>query len=103
MASAGFVAVLVVELHFGQAQSLKQKRKELQSIKALLQRRLGAAVAEIDHHDRWQRATLNVAATGASPAAVNALSDRGERFLDARNPDGVHVERLIASVEELRG
>jgi hypothetical protein len=25
-----------------------------------------------------------------------------ERFLEARNPDGVRVERIIASIEELR-
>ncbi len=102
MSSGGFVAVLVIDLHFAEAGSLKHKRKELSSIKALLQRRLGAAVAEIDHQDRWQRARLTAALTGGSPGAVNALADRVERFLEARNPDGVRVERIIASVEELR-
>jgi len=94
--------VLVIDLHFPDAGSLKAKRKELSSIKALLQRRLGTAVAEIDHHDHWQRATLTSALTGASPGAVSALADRVERFLEARNPDGVRVERIVASVEELR-
>ena len=102
MSSGGFVAVLVIELHFPDAGSLKAKRKELSSLKALLQRRLGAAVSEIDHHDRWQRATLTAALTGASPGAVGALADRAERFLEARHPEGVRVERIVASVEELR-
>ena len=103
MSSGGFVAVLVIDLHFAEARSLKHKRKELASIKALMQRRLGAAVAEIDHQDRWQRATLTAALTGASPGAVGALADRVERFLEARHPEGVRVERIVASVEELRG
>jgi uncharacterized protein YlxP (DUF503 family) len=102
VSSGGFVAVLVIDLHFAHAGSLKQKRKELSSIKALLQRRLGAAVSEIDHQDRWQRATLTAALTASSPGAVNVLADRVERFLEARNPDGVRVERIIASIEELR-
>ena len=51
------MAVLVIELHFPDAGSLKGKRKELSSIKAQLHGRLGAAVAETDHQDLWQRAT----------------------------------------------
>ncbi len=103
MSAGGFVAVLVIDLHFADSGSLKHKRKELSSIKALLQRRMGAAVSEIDHQDRWQRATLTAALTGGTPGAVNALADRVERFLEARNPDGVRVERIVVSVEELRG
>lgn len=99
----GFVAVLVIDLHFAQAGSLKHKRKELSSIKAILHGRLGAAVAEIDHQDLWQRSTLTAALTGASPAAVTHAADRVERWLEARVPDGVRVQRLVASVEELRG
>ena len=99
----GFVAVLVIHLHFAEAGSLKHKRKELSSIKALLHRRLGAAVAEIDHQDLWQRAILTAALTGASPATLERAADRIERFLEARVPDGVRVERILASIEELRG
>ena len=100
--SAGFVAVLVIELHFPEANSLKAKRKELSSIKAQLRGRLGAAVAEVDHQDLWQRATLTAALTGGSLSTLAAAVDKLERWLIARCPDGVHVERLVASVEDLR-
>jgi uncharacterized protein len=40
MAPSGFVAVLVIDLHFPDAESLKAKRKELSSIKAQLRGRL---------------------------------------------------------------
>jgi uncharacterized protein len=49
--SGGFVAVLVIDVHFPDAGSLKGKRKELSSLKALLHQRLGVAVAETDHQD----------------------------------------------------
>ena len=102
-ADGGFVAVLVIDLHFAHAGSLKHKRKELSSIKSILHGRLGAAVAEIDHQDLWQRATLTAALTGGSPGALTQAADRVERWLEARVPDGVRVERIVASIEELRG
>jgi uncharacterized protein YlxP (DUF503 family) len=101
--AAGFVAVLVIDVHFPDAGSLKGKRKELSSLKAQLHQRLGVAVAETDHHDLWQRTTLTAALTGGSHAAVESAADHVERWLDAHLPQGVRVERLVASVEDLRG
>jgi uncharacterized protein len=102
MAGSGFVAVLVIDLHFPDAGSLKGKRKDLSSVKAQLHGRLGAAVSEIDHQDTWQRSTLAAALTGSSLAALSAHADRVERWLESRFPEGVSVERLVASVEDLR-
>jgi uncharacterized protein len=102
MAASGFVAVLVIHLHFPEAGSLKGKRKDLSSVKAQLHGRLGAAVSEIEHQDTWQRSTLAAALTGSSLAALSAHADRVERWLESRFPEGVSVERLAASVEDLR-
>jgi uncharacterized protein YlxP (DUF503 family) len=103
MSGGGFVAVMVIDLHFPDAGSLKGKRKELSSIKAQLHTRLGAAVAETDHQDRWQRATLTASLTGSSLHVLSAAADELERFVLSRCPDGASVERLVASVEDLRG
>ncbi|MBV8942973.1 MAG: hypothetical protein JO240_14685, partial [Solirubrobacterales bacterium] len=46
---------------------------------------------------------LTAALTGASLAAVTQAADRLERWLSGRFPDGVRIERIVASVEELRG
>ena len=102
MSESGFVAVLVIDLHFPEAGSLKSKRKELSSIKAQLRGRLGVAVSEVDHHELWQRARLTAALTGGSLAKLKAAADGVERWLDARWPEGVRVERMLASVDELR-
>src|SRR5579864_3690702 len=98
----GFVAVLVIDLHFPEAGSLKSKRKELSSIKAPLHGRLGAAVAEVEHQELWQRARLTAALTSGSLAALSAAADNVERWLDARWPEGVSVERVVASIDDLR-
>ena len=102
MPEDGFVAVLVIELHFPDAESLKAKRKELSSIKAQLRGRLGVAVAEVDHHDLWQRARLTAALTSGSLATLSAAADNVERWLLARCPEGVSVQRTVASVEDLQ-
>jgi uncharacterized protein YlxP (DUF503 family) len=101
MAAKGFVALLVIDLHFPEAGSLKSKRRELSSIKAQLHTRLGAAVAEVDHHDLWQRGRLTAALTSGSLSALTTMVDGVERWLHARCPDGVAVQRVIASVEDL--
>lgn len=99
--ASGFVAVLVIDLHFPAAGSLKAKRKELSSIKAQLHGRLGVAVAEVDHHDLWQRSTLTASLTGSSLPALQAATENVERWLHGRCPDGVRVQRVLASVEDL--
>jgi hypothetical protein len=103
MAGTGFVAVLVIDLHFPDAGSLKAKRKELSSIKAQLHGRLGAAVAEVGFHDLWQRSRLTAALTSGSFTMLSALADDIERWVLARCPDGARVERVLASVEDLQG
>ncbi len=96
-----FVSLLLVHLHFPEVSDLKGKRKEISSLKAQLHGRLGAAVSEVDHQDLWQRATLAAAVVAGSQHAVEEAADRVERFLDARLPDGVRIERTVATFEEL--
>jgi uncharacterized protein YlxP (DUF503 family) len=101
MSEGGFVAVLVIDLHFPDAGSLKAKRKELSSLKAQLRTRLGVAVAETAHHDLWQRATLTAALTGGSASVLGAAADNVERFVLSRCPDGASITRMLVSVEDL--
>jgi uncharacterized protein YlxP (DUF503 family) len=103
MGAGGFVAVLVIDVHFPDAGSLKGKRKELSSLKAGLRQRLGVAVAETGHQDTWQRTTLTASLTSGSLAVLERSVDEVERWLEARLPQGVRVERLLTSIEDLRG
>jgi uncharacterized protein YlxP (DUF503 family) len=96
-----FVCFIEIGLHFPENGSLKGKRKELQSLKVGLQKRFGAAVAETDHHDLWQRATVSVALVGRSQGGVDDSASALERFVHSRYPQGARVERRILSAEEI--
>jgi uncharacterized protein YlxP (DUF503 family) len=56
-----YAAALRVELRIPEARSLKEKRRVLQSVVSELRNRMSLSVAEIDHHDEWQRSTVGVA------------------------------------------
>ena len=96
-----FVVLLRVHLHFPDAGSLKAKRSQLNSLKAALRERMGAAVSEVAHQDTWQRSTLAVALTGDSAGRCEHAADAVQRLLDARCPQGVRVERVVASWSDL--
>ena len=96
-----FVVLLRVHLFFPESGSLKSKRAELNSVKAHLRQRLGASVAEVGHQDSWQRSTLAVALTGGNAGRCDDAADAICRALDARFPQGVRVERRLASWSDL--
>ena len=96
-----FVVLLRVHLHFPESGSLKAKRAELNSVKAHLRQRMGASVAEVGHQDSWQRSTLAIALTGTSAGRCDEAADAICRALDARFPQGVRIERRLASWSDL--
>ena len=54
------VGLLTLELHIPDAQSLKEKRQVLRSLKDKLRRDFNVAVAEMEHHDTWQRSVVGI-------------------------------------------
>jgi hypothetical protein len=97
--SAGYVGILSFELHFPESHSLKGKRKDLLSVKAQLQRRFGAAVAEVDHHEVWQRARLTLACVARGHNELVGLLDGAERYLAGQAFELGSVERQIVTFE----
>ena len=91
----GYVGILSVELHFPEAGSLKGKRKHVKSAKAQLRQRFGMSVAEVDHHDLWQRSRLTVACASEGHRELQELLDAAERFLTAQDFELVRVEREV--------
>jgi hypothetical protein len=93
--AGGYVGILVTELRFPEAGSLKDKRQHLRSAKAQLQRRFGASVAETDFHDVWQRAQLVIALAAAEAGALERLMNGAERFLFNQAYESTIVERSV--------
>ena len=93
--ATGYVGILTVELHFPESGSLKGKRKYLRSAKAHLHDRFGASVAEVDHHELWQRSTLAVACTTREHDELHALLDAVERYLGSLAWELVRSDREV--------
>jgi uncharacterized protein YlxP (DUF503 family) len=95
----GYVGILSVELHFPEAGSLKGKRKYVKSAKAQLQNRFGAAVAEVDHHELWQRSRLTLSCVAREHREVEALLAGAERYLHGQEYELVRAERDIVALD----
>jgi len=81
------VALGTVELHLPDVDSLKGKRHVLKGLKERVRNRFEVAVAEVDHHDSWQRATLAVACVSHDSRHANEVVDKAMDFIEA-NVDG---------------
>lgn len=79
--ASGFIGILSFELHFPESRSLKDKRMHLRSVKAQLAKRIGCSIAEVDHHDTWQRSRLTLACATREAREAERLLDEVERWL----------------------
>jgi hypothetical protein len=77
-------AALRIELRIREAHSLKAKRRVLQSVIADLRNRMSISVAEVDHHDVWQRSTVGVAIVAANATELDARVATIRRMLGER-------------------
>lgn len=98
--SSGFVGILTCELQFPESHSLKEKRHHLRSAKAQLQRRVGAAVAEVDHHDVWQRARITLAVAAREHHEAERLLDEAERWLRGQAWEVALAERFVVDPDD---
>ena len=98
--ASGFVGVLTCELHFPEAHSLKEKRHYVRSAKAQLQNRVGASVAEVDHHDVWQRTRLTVACVAREHRELRAAARRGGAVVRGQEWEVSLAERLIVDPDD---
>jgi uncharacterized protein len=101
--TSGYVGILTAELHFPEARSLKGKRKYVKSAKAQLQNRFGASVAEVDHHELWQRSRLTLSCVARGHREVQELLDGAERYLAGQEWELGQVEREVVSLGDDTG
>ncbi len=91
------VGLLTLEIHLPYAHSLKEKRHALKKLKDRLRARFNVAVAEVDHQDTWQRATVGVVSVNQDRVYLAQLlkevSDESERILGGDLVDS-HLEYL---------
>ena len=66
------VGLLTLEIQLPYAHSLKEKRAVLQKLMGRLRARFNAAVAELDHQDAWQLATIAVVTVSSSQSVLES-------------------------------
>jgi len=81
--SVARIAVGTVELHLPDVGSLKDKRHVLKGLKEKVKHRFDVAVAEVDHHDSWQRATLAVASISHDSRHANEVVSKAVAFIES--------------------
>ncbi|HEX2441353.1 MAG TPA: DUF503 domain-containing protein [Methylomirabilota bacterium] len=94
--STARVALGMVELHLPDVESLKGKRHVLRGLKEKVRALFECSVAEVDHQDSWQRATLAVAYVSGDARHANAVVSKAMDFIED------HVEgRVIETFVEI--
>lgn len=91
------IGILELELRLPACHSLKEKRQRLRSTIDRLRHGFNLSVAEVDHQDEWQHATVGVAAVSGDRNVVKRLLDEAvnavEDTLDGEII-GIHQEVL---------
>jgi uncharacterized protein YlxP (DUF503 family) len=82
------VGVLELRLVIRQAQSLKDKRRVVRSLKDRLRDRFGVSVAEVELQDDRQQAVLGVAVVGGDESVLGGVLNKVVDFVRL-NPDAV--------------
>jgi uncharacterized protein len=77
------VALERFDLRISGVTSLKQKRHLIKGLTAALRQTFPVSVAEVDHQDLWQRATIAVAAVGADQHHLRRVMHEVEKRVDA--------------------
>lgn len=79
------VGLLTLDIHISDAQSLKDKRHVLRSLKDRLRAHFNVAVSELDHQDVWQRSRVGVVTISGDvrhlEESVQAIVAESERIL----------------------
>lgn len=75
-------AVMRIEVHIPNSDSLKDKRKVVRPFVEGLRRLASLSVSEVGHQNTWQRAAFGVAIVAPDAPELQRLIDRVRRYVD---------------------
>jgi len=70
------IGVRTFDLYIPGCRSLKEKRFVVKSLRDKIRSRFNVSVAEVDHHDLWQRVKIAVVVVNTSADYTNGLLDK---------------------------
>jgi uncharacterized protein YlxP (DUF503 family) len=91
------VGVMRLVLEIPGARSLKDKRQVVRSFKERVKSRLAVSIAEVDHHDKFQRATFGVAVVSGDAAMCEELLGRVTSMAGSL-PDAILADRATEMI-----
>jgi uncharacterized protein len=74
-------ALCRIDLRIPGCSSLKEKRHVLNTLTASLRQKFNVSVAEVDHQDLWQRATLGVSSVAGEAYHLRRVLHEVERHI----------------------
>jgi len=80
------IALLSLEFYLPMSRSLKDKRMVLRRVKDRV-KALNVAVAEVAHHDLWQRAALGIVTVATDDASAEQTLSAALREIERVEPD----------------
>jgi len=81
------IALLTLDIHIPHAQSLKDKRMVVRSVKDKLRSKFNVAVAEVEHQELWQRSQLSVVTVGPDEAYLKQLLEHALQEAERTVPE----------------
>ena len=76
-----FVGISRIELHIPMSGSLKSKRTVVKGLIGGMRAKFNVAVAEVDHHELWQRTALGISCVSGEVDHVRRMLQEVERFV----------------------
>jgi uncharacterized protein len=76
------VALERFDLRIRAVGSLKQKRHVLKTLTNAIRAKFNVSVAEVDHHDLWQRSTIAVSAVAGEAYHAKRVLHEVEKLID---------------------
>jgi uncharacterized protein YlxP (DUF503 family) len=94
-----FIGVGRFELFIPASESLKDKRQVLRSVTSVVRKKLNVSIAEVDHHDLWQRTAFGVGCVAESVAHCRKVLQEVEKTIARSSLDQAEiVDRSIEVV-----
>jgi uncharacterized protein YlxP (DUF503 family) len=76
------VALERFDLRIPRCHSLKEKRHVMKTLTNAIRQKFNVSVAEVDHHDKWQRTTIAVSAAAGEAYHARRVMHEVEKFVD---------------------
>ena len=91
MRSDACIGIILAELHFPGARTLKDKRAPLRSLRDVLESRFRASFSEVGLQDAWQRARVLVVVAASSLQQTRERLDDIDRYLHGHDYEVARV------------